>query len=244
MVRIGEHVESGACLVATLTSLIAASYGAQSSSGWRRACSAFEPHAKPDPVERFPHALTNSCPHEFMPHPLSLTSSPCSVLRRHSVPVGMGMTIPVLAIPEARGGAVASRVRALALPAAVFVAVDGRPNCSPPRTVAAWPSSGCSSSPCSSSFPSSGAPRDRSRLAQRRWRRPVRLRYRSVPRRARCVLAVVGLLYCRCLDDGTVARRVGHDVSGQPTRTVSSSAVHDPLLRCIGLPRRKVSDLR
>jgi putative copper export protein len=40
-----------------------------------------------------------------------------------SVPVGVGMTVAVLAIPETRGGVVAKRVRTLALPTAVLVLV-------------------------------------------------------------------------------------------------------------------------
>ncbi|MBU9762680.1 CopD family protein [Mycobacterium sp. TNTM28] len=40
-----------------------------------------------------------------------------------SVPVGIGLTIAVLAIPPDRGGVVAEKVRALSVPAAVFVAL-------------------------------------------------------------------------------------------------------------------------
>lgn len=40
-----------------------------------------------------------------------------------SVPVGIGVTVAVLAVPQERGGLVAKRVRALALPAAVLVFV-------------------------------------------------------------------------------------------------------------------------
>ncbi|WP_045756585.1 CopD family protein [Mycolicibacterium smegmatis] len=44
-----------------------------------------------------------------------------------SVPVGIGMTVSVLALPEETGGVVAKRVRALALPAAVLVFLAALP---------------------------------------------------------------------------------------------------------------------
>lgn len=44
-----------------------------------------------------------------------------------SVPVGIGMTVAALAVPEENGGVVAKRVRALALPAAILVFVAALP---------------------------------------------------------------------------------------------------------------------